>query len=583
MATSLNSPGIVTKEIDLTGVVPANTSSIGAIVGNYRWGPVETRQLISDEKGLASTFGIPTLTNSVDFHTAAYFLRYTSNLYTTRMVTDEAVNAVSGTTATLIKNADHYDSVSSGFGEDSEETDTGLWAAKYPGVLGNSLKVSICPAISNADEWAYISYFDGVPGTSDYAASRGGENDEMHVIVIDEDGLFTGTRGTVLEKFAYVSQASDAKTNDGSTNYVKNVINNGSRFVWFGSFSITTNFATSQDGGSPAAGIDFTDGIAVVFDSDGTATSTDFSLDGGVDSETLTTSEYLLGYDLYEDKDVVTVDFLIAPSPAGSTAHNTIVNDLIATAQGLRKDCVVVASPNRESVVNNTDIVTDTVSCFDGVTKSSYLIKDNNFLKVYDKYNDQYIFIPASSSTAGIMAATDANAAPFYSPAGVKRGQYLGITSIAYSATTSERDTLYKVGINSIANIPGQGIILYGDKTGESRPSAFDRINVRRLFLMIERAITIASRNVMFEFNDEFTRAEFTNIVEPYLRNIKGRRGIYDFRVVCDETNNTGDVIDNNEFIADIFIKPARSINYVTLNFVAVRSGASFEEIVGTV
>lgn len=580
MATSLNSPGIVTKEIDLTGVVPANTSSIGAIVGNYRWGPVETRQLISDEKGLTSTFGIPTLTNSVDFHTAAYFLRYTSNLYTTRMVTDEAKNATAGDVETLIKNSDHYDSVSSGFGEDSEDTQTGFCIAKYPGVLGNSLAVSFCPAVSNFGDWKYASYFDGAPGTSLYTSNRGGSNDEMHVVVIDEDGMFTGTPGTVLEKFAYVSQASDAKTTDGSTNYVKNVINNGSRFIWFGYFD--TSLAFTTDAGSSATGVNFTTGITITF-VDGKSAKTDVELNGGVDSGTLSDSDYLLGYDLYEDKDVVTVDFLIAPSPEGSTEHNTIVNDLIVTAQGLRKDCVVVASPNRASVVNNTEIVTDTVSCFDGVTKSSYLIKDNNFLKVYDKYNDQYIFIPASSSTAGIMAATDANAAPFYSPAGVKRGQYLGITSIAYSATTSERDTLYKVGINSIANIPGQGIILYGDKTGESRPSAFDRINVRRLFLMIERAITIASRNVMFEFNDEFTRAEFTNIVEPYLRNIKGRRGIYDFRVVCDETNNTGDVIDNNEFIADIFIKPARSINYVTLNFVAVRSGASFDEVVGTV
>jgi phage tail sheath protein FI len=211
------------------------------------------------------------------------------------------------------------------------------------------------------------------------------------------------------------------------------------------------------------------------------------------------------------------------------------------------------------------------------------LIVDNNYLKVYDKYNDQYIFIPAASSTAGLMAGTDAVAAPWFSPAGNRRGQYFGVTSIAYSANKSQRDTLYKAGVNPIVNLPGQGVILFGDKTKESRPSAFDRINVRRLFLAMERAIGAAARNVMFEFNDEFTRAEFVNIVEPFLREIQGRRGITDFRVVCDETNNTPAVIDRNEFIASVFVKPARSINYITLNFVAVRTGVDFEEVVGTV
>jgi phage tail sheath protein FI len=208
---------------------------------------------------------------------------------------------------------------------------------------------------------------------------------------------------------------------------------------------------------------------------------------------------------------------------------------------------------------------------------------DNNYLKVYDKYTDQYIQIPGNSSTAGIMAASDFNTAPWFSPAGPRRGQYVGITSLSYSPNKSERDSLYKAGLNPIANIPGQGVLLFGDKTKLARPSAFDRINVRRLFLAIERAISIAARNVMFEFNDEFTRAEFQNVVEPFLREIQGRRGITDFRVVCDTTNNTAAVIDRNEFKADIFIKPARSINYVTLTFVAVRTGVDFEEVVGTV
>lgn len=263
--------------------------------------------------------------------------------------------------------------------------------------------------------------------------------------------------------------------------------------------------------------------------------------------------------------------------------QTTVVNDLVAIAQGTRKDCVVVASPNRAAIINNANPVTSAVTTANTFTNSSYLIVDNNYLKVYDKFTDQYIFIPASSSTAGIMAATDYVAAPWFSPAGPRRGQYLGITALAYSPKKTERDTLYKAGINPIANIPVQGVLLFGDKTKLARPSAFDRINVRRLFLGLERAIAIAARNVMFEFNDEFTRAEFKNIIEPFLREVQGRRGITDFLVVCDETNNTPAVIDRNEFICSIFIKPARSINYVTLNFVAVRTGVEFTEVVGTV
>ena len=257
-----------------------------------------------------------------------------------------------------------------------------------------------------------------------------------------------------------------------------------------------------------------------------------------------------------------------------------------STAASLRKDCIVVASPARNDIVNQTSastIVSNIVATADTFTKSSYLVMDGNFIKVFDKFNDQFINLPAASSTAGIMAATDLNRAPWFSPAGSRRGQYFGITSLLFSPTKPQRDTLYKAGVNPIANIPGAGVILFGDKTKLARPSAFDRINVRRLFLVLERAIARAAEQVLFEFNDEFTRAEFVNIVEPVLREVKGRRGITDFRVVADETNNTPAVIDRNEFVASIFIKPARSINFVTLNFVAVRTGVDFEEVVGTV
>jgi phage tail sheath protein FI len=243
---------------------------------------------------------------------------------------------------------------------------------------------------------------------------------------------------------------------------------------------------------------------------------------------------------------------------------------------------MVFASPMRSGVVNSP--ATANASILTGLknlTRSSYLSVDNNFLKVYDKYNDKYIHIPAASSTAGLCAATDNNFAPWVSPAGTRRGQYFGVTGLTYSPNKSQRDELYRNGINPVTNMPGNGILLFGDKTHLDRPSAFDRINVRRLFLVIERAIAEAAKNILFEFNDEFTRAEFVNIIEPLLRDIKGRRGITDFRLLADETNNTPSIIDTNQFVASLFIKPARSINFITLNFVAVRTGVSFEEVVG--
>jgi len=305
----------------------------------------------------------------------------------------------------------------------------------------------------------------------------------------------------------------------------------------------------------------------------------------GVNSGTLGTADFQTAHNEFEDENTIQIDMLIAPSLSSGTDQATVVNDLVATATA-RKDCVVVTSPNRAAVVGVTDpatVTTNITTTAASFGKSSYLVVDNNFLKVYDKYNDKYTFIPAASSTAGLMASTDDVAAPWFSPAGTRRGNYLGITSIAYNASRTQRDTLYKAGINPIANLPGQGITLQGDKTFLGKPSAFDRINVRRLFLVLERAIKGAAQNVLFEFNDEFSRAEFVNIVEPFLREVQGRRGITDFRVVCDETNNTGQIIDTNSFVASIFVKPARSINYVTLNFVAVRTGVDFEEVVGAV
>jgi len=565
------SPAITVKEVDLSGFVPNVQSTTGAFVGNFRWGPAKKATLVDTEATLAEKFGSPTTTGAVDFLSAAQFLRYSSAMFVVRELTSAAKNATSSTSVvTNVNNKDHWDEVKSAFGADSGDTNVGAWIGKWAGALGNSLKAEICTAAGFA-AWAYKGEFDAAPGTSAYAAARSGGGDECHVVVVDEDGEISGTVGTVLERFAFVSMASDAKAADGTNNYAADVVNSSSEYVWLAHWD--GDLSTMSNAGTAAAGTTFGNPSAAISK----------SLTGGVDSAALTTTEVATGFDLYQDTDTIQVDFLIAPGMANASDQATVVNDLAGIAGTTRKDCIVVTSPDRAAVVNNSTPVTSSVTTAAGFNSSSYVVVDNNYLKVYDKFNDQYVFIPAASTTAGVMAATDANAAPWFSPAGQRRGQYFGVTALAYSPTKSERDTLYKAGLNPVANIPGQGILLFGDKTFLNRPSAFDRVNVRRLFLVMERAIASAARNVMFEFNDEFTRAEFTNIVEPFLREIQGRRGITDFKVVCDATNNGAAVIDRNEFIANIFVKPARSINYVTLNFVAVRTGVDFEEVAGTV
>jgi len=587
LSTPSESPAVVVKEIDLTGGVPNVQSTTGAIVINSRWGTVEERVKLSSEAELVEKFGSPDSATTNSFHQANFFLKYSNALQTVRVIDTTAKNAVSTTGQTaaataaglpteVVKNETSFNSQLSGL-----DSDLHTFVAKYPGALGNSLQVSLCPHSANDSaftQWAYKNEFDAAPGTSDFATKNNASNDEVHVAVIDKAGAFTGTQGTVLERYSFLSLGSNAKDGSGSNIFVKDVLNENSKYVWL------VDFDSDLRGVGAGTSIDSGDNFTKTTGT--TNTDIDYNFSQGVDVASLTTSNILTGYDLFEDKDQVEIDFLIAPRATSRANNTTIVNDLVATAASLRKDCVVVASPAQSDIVNVTsasDIVTNVVATADTFTKSSYLVMDGNYLKVYDKFNDQFIEIPAASSTAGIMAATDLNRAPWFSPAGSRRGQYLGITSISFSPTKPQRDTLYKAGVNPIANIPGAGVILFGDKTKLARPSAFDRINVRRLFLVLERAIARAAEQVLFEFNDEFTRAEFVNIVEPVLREVKGRRGITDFRVVADATNNTPAVIDRNEFIASIFIKPARSINYVTLNFVAVRTGVDFEEVVGTV
>mgnify|MGYP005736260921 FL=1 len=600
LSTPSESPAVVVKEIDLTGGVPNVQSTTGAYVINSRWGTVDERVLVANEEELVNKFAAPNTTTTNSFHEANMFLKYSSKLQVVRAIDGTAKNATSTTRQTglitpaslqeVVKNETSFNSQLSAL-----DSDKHTFVAKYPGALGNSLQVQMCPVSTGdsafLDNGTFVNEFDAPPGTSNFATKKNASNDEVHVLITDKNGEFTGTKGTVLERYAFLSVGTNAKDDAGSNIFVKDVINETSQYVWMVGFDSDMAHAT---GGKAGAGttIDSGDNFQRITGSAAVLkTEIDFDFDSGVDAGTLSTGNLLgttnvSGYGLFEDKDQVEIDFIIAPGMATTSDTTTVVNALVTTAQNTRKDCVVVTSPARDDVVNQTNsssIVTNIVATADTLTKSSYLVMDGNFLKVYDKFNDQLIEIPAASSTAGIMAATDLNRASWFSPAGSRRGQYLGITSIPFSPTKGQRDTLYKAQVNPIANIPGAGVILFGDKTKLARPSAFDRINVRRLFLTLERAIARAAEQVLFEFNDEFTRAEFVNIVEPVLREVKGRRGITDFKVVADETNNTPAVIDRNEFIASIFIKPARSINFVTLNFVAVRTGVDFEEVVGTV
>ena len=569
-----SSPAVVIKEVDASASINTAATTIGASVGNFRWGPMDTPVTVANETELAETFGTPDDTHSVDFHTAAYYLKYADNLKMVRVQGDDHRNAYdsdanAGASDTLIKNADDWEA-----GQAGHDSDKHTFIARWAGTAGNTLKIEVCPADANDsafDGWAYKANFDAAPGTSAYASDRNAVRDEVHVAVIDVNGEFA-TRGTVLEKFQFVSVGKGAKNTDGSTNYILDVINNGSEYVWMAGFGDASKF-DAQAGDAIDSGVDYSRN-----------TITSITLKNGRDVAAPTVGNYQGAFDELEDEVTVDADVVFVPSMSSSTDAKTLVNDVVATAKD-RKDIIVAASPSRASIVGvnsaatmNSNVITEAA----GYTYSNYLVADNNFLKVYDKYNDKYIQIPACSSTAGIMTATATNAAPWVSPAGGRRGNYLGITSVAYSPTKAQRDALYKVGINPVANIPGQGVILYGDKTHITRQSAFSRINVRRLFTTLEKAIGEFAKQSLFELNDEFTRAEFVNNVEPLLREVQGRRGITDFRVVCDETNNTASVVDRNEFVASIFIKPARSINFITLNFVATRSGATFEEVVGT-
>lgn len=442
----------------------------------------------------------------------------------------------------------------------------GSFAAKYPGTLGNSLKVALCDSADFAT-WTYKDEFDSAPGTSTYATSVGGSQDEMHIIVIDEDGAFSGTQGTILEKFAFVSKASDAKKSDGTNNYYKNVLNARSEYIWWMDHPTAVTGTTAW--GSAAAGASFkllNDPLAI-------------SLAGGTDDFVATDGELESAFELFSNAEAYDISLVMA-GKANATVADYIISNICET----RLDCVAFISPENVStgdpIIGSTSTQQNQIIAYrDELPSTSYAVLDSGYKYQYDRYNDKYRYVPLNGDVAGLCARTDYTNDPWWSPSGLNRGQIKNVVKLAFNPNKTQRDMLYKSGVNPVVTFPGEGTVLFGDKTLLAKPSAFDRINVRRLFIVMEKAIATAAKFQLFEFNDGFTRAQFKNLVEPFLRDVQGRRGITDFVVKCDESNNTGEVIDRNEFVADIFVKPNRSINFITLNFVAARSAINFSEI----
>lgn len=418
------------------------------------------------------------------------------------------------------------------------------------------------------------------PGTSPFVNDRNGRNDELNIVVYDADGRVSGVPGTILEKYVGISKANDAKLPEGDLNYVANVLLNRSNYVYWGrnpqvSYS-PTNFALKTTSNLGA-------GSTTTFDIIGNVT---YSLTLGFDNQTPTVGEINTGYNLFNDVESVNIDYILTGSSQSTRSdHISKSSNSIAIAEN-RKDCITFISPWKGNVLSVSSSDTQTanvIDFFNQLASSSYAVFDSGIKYVYDRYNDKYRYIPCNGDVAGLVASAAINQQPWFSPAGYSRGQIKNAIKLAYNPNKAQRDLLYIARVNPITSFPGQGIVLFGDKTALSSPSAFDRINVRKLFLTLERTIQEAAKQQLFELNDEFTRNAFKGIVEPYLRDVQSKRGVYDFLVVCDQTNNPPEAIDRGEFRADIYLKPTRTINYIYLTFVATRTGVSFQEVVGTV
>lgn len=642
MASAQLSAGVVTIERDLTGIVPGVSTTAAAIAGIFDWGPVGYPYRITNEVELVNVFGKPTERTALYFFSAANFLSYATNLLVNRAELVNARNAsgvstsnITGTvsfiindttvvgvgtafdteldvgdklvyvsggvtfqsyianiasatslqleksaqitdntlTAQVVKkvvinNEGHYDELSS-----TERANAGQWAAKYPGAFGNSLSVSIADSASFAT-WAYKNEFTDIPGTSAHAYPLNQTaNDELHIVVVDTDGYISGIPGSVIEKFAFVSKAADSILFGSGSNYYVNIVNRNSKYIWWAGHP-TTNLS--------GTGVGFGSNVNPLVPFETLTTASTVVLAHGDDGGEATDGEIILAYETFENSETYDFSLLIAgPSNA------VISNDLVALAE-TRQDIVVFLSPvslTDGPIIGSTSPRIDEIVNYRKVilnANSSYAFMDSGWKYQYDKYNDIYRWVPLNGDIAGLTSRSDEVADAWKSPAGFNRGQLKNVVKLGVNPNKTQRDVLYSAGVNPVVSFPGQGVILYGDKTLSSRPSAFDRINVRRLFIVMRKSIARAAQYQLFENNNTSTRAQFRAYVDPFLREIQGREGITAYKVICDETNNTADVVMRNEFRGDILIQPAYSINFIQLTFSAVRSDVSFNEVTGS-
>jgi len=481
-----------------------------------------------------------------------------------------------------IRNSQHYITDFREF----EQSVYGMFAAKYPGSLGNGIQIilvdnpvytwALANKASNQTAKLIIDSFPGSPSTSDQADRRDIVNDELHVLILDSAaGTWTGTPNSVLESYTYLSKLKGVTRSDGTNLYFRDAINSGSKYVWVLN---TPNSAQIND----IQNTDWTQHVDTVISGtnlrDLKSIAQVLTLSGGTDDFSATEGQLQQAFAAFANVDLYDVSLIAAGDVSATTA-----NAIIADVTRVRRDCVLFISPRASLggpiIASGSAGVQQIKDYKVSLTPSTYVVLDSGWKYQYDRYNDVYRWIPLNGDIAGLCARTDYTADPWFSPGGFTRGQIKNVVKLGFNPGQVERDNLYKEAVNPVVTFPGQGTVLFGDKTFIDKPTAFDRINVRRLFIVLEKAIATAAKFQLFEFNDDFTRAQFRNLVEPFLRNVQGRRGIVDFRVKCDETNNTGEVIDRNEFVASIFIKPNRSINFITLNFVAARSSVSFDEI----
>jgi len=583
------SPGVATSEVDLTTVVPSVQTTAGAHAGSFLWGPAEKITQITNETELVAKFSKPSSGSSVNvfssFHTCASFLAYGNNLKVVRAISTISNNATSntGSPGVQVKNEDSFEY--SYLNNAVNQNALGSFIARYPGSLGNSLTVSVCDAGSsganasfstwNVNGVGVSSYFPGIPGTSAQAAAGGASNDEIHIVVIDSGGEFTGTKNTVLEIFPYLSKARDAVDALGNSNHYKDYIFNNSKYVY--AVDPPLYGIPGATGTTPA-----TTWIYPIANTTNTAyatmnTTPVISLAGGINAG-VSDAQKQVAWSYFSNPDEVDISLVITGND--NVPVQQYVIDNIATS---RKDCIAFISPPSANVVNQGGNETTNIQSWLTALgrSSSYVVADCGYKYMFDKYNNNYQWIPLNGDIAGLCVYTDAVRDPWYSPAGFNRGNLKNVVKLAWNPNKTQRDTLYAAGVNPVGTFPGQGTVLFGDKTLQSKPSAFDRINVRRLFIVLEKSIAEAAKFSLFEFNDTTTQNQFVNLVTPFLADIKARRGIFDYRVVCDSTNNTAQVIDANQFVGDIYVKPARSVNFIQLNFVAVRTGVDFTTIVG--